>query len=196
MGHSPLFDSVVVKRGEMNRKDGARWVGLLLGVAGAVAGGFFSFGLLRIALQQRAAYKQFETAGVRIEKLGRDTQREYPETRGMDPGDPGWKMLARYPQYWPWVTGRINREPEFPKPPVAHRAADALQASSWVLAEKESDWRAWGIMTPDGENLDPTPPPSPFAYLLVIVMPVAGFVVPWGAVRAIGRVFHSARFAA
>lgn len=180
----------------MNRKEGTRRLGLFLGVAGAVAGGFFSFGLVRTALQQRAAYKQFETASVRIEILGRDTQREYPETREMDRGDIGRRTLARYPQFWPWVTGRINREPELPKPSVADSTADALQASSWEPTEKESDWHAWGITTPDGETLDPTPEPSPFAYLLVLVLPVAGFVVPWGSVRAIGWVFHSARFAA
>jgi hypothetical protein len=50
------------------------------------------------------------------------------------------------------------------------------------------DYEVASIETSDGETLSPTPAPAAWEYLLVVLFPVAGFVIPWGAVRAIGWV--------
>ena len=42
------------------------------------------------------------------------------------------------------------------------------------------------IVTDDGHYLFPTPAPAAWEYLLVVLFPILGFIVPWGAVRAIG----------
>jgi hypothetical protein len=44
------------------------------------------------------------------------------------------------------------------------------------------------IETVDGEYLFPTPAPSAGTYLLVPLLPILGFLIPWGAIRAIGWV--------
>jgi len=51
-----------------------------------------------------------------------------------------------------------------------------------------NDYEVASIETSDGETLSPTPAPAAWEYLLVVLFPVAGFVIPWGAVRAIGWV--------
>jgi len=44
------------------------------------------------------------------------------------------------------------------------------------------------IETQDGQTLYPTPAPSAWLYLLIALLPVLGFFIPWGAIRAIGWV--------
>jgi hypothetical protein len=44
------------------------------------------------------------------------------------------------------------------------------------------------IETEDGQTLYPTPAPAAWEYLLVAIFPVLGFLIPWGAIRAIGWV--------
>ncbi len=48
------------------------------------------------------------------------------------------------------------------------------------------DYRAQLIQTEDGQNLFPAPAPSASRYLLVALLPILGFLIPWGAIRAIG----------
>ena len=42
------------------------------------------------------------------------------------------------------------------------------------------------IETEDGQTLYPTAAPSAWLYLLIALLPLFGFIIPWGVVRAIG----------
>jgi hypothetical protein len=44
------------------------------------------------------------------------------------------------------------------------------------------------IETQDGQTLYPTPAPSAWLYLFIALLPILGFLIPWGAIRAIGWV--------
>jgi predicted small secreted protein len=44
------------------------------------------------------------------------------------------------------------------------------------------------IVTQDGQTFYQTPAPSAWLYLLVVLFPILGFFIPWGAIRAIGWV--------
>lgn len=44
------------------------------------------------------------------------------------------------------------------------------------------------IETGDGQTLYPTPTPNRWLYLLAAILPLLGFVLPWGLVRAVGWV--------
>ena len=46
----------------------------------------------------------------------------------------------------------------------------------------------YSIETEDGQNLYPTPAPAASTYLLIALFPILGFLIPWGAIRAIGWV--------
>jgi hypothetical protein len=50
------------------------------------------------------------------------------------------------------------------------------------------DYRVASIETEDGQTLYPTSTPPTRTYLLIVLLPIIGFFVPWGAVRAIGWV--------
>ena len=44
------------------------------------------------------------------------------------------------------------------------------------------------VETAGGQTLYPTPAPGTGAYLLVAILPVLGFLIPWGVARAFGWV--------
>ena len=44
------------------------------------------------------------------------------------------------------------------------------------------------IETREGQTLYPTPAPGVWSYVLIAILPLLGFFIPWGAVRAIGWV--------
>jgi hypothetical protein len=60
---------------------------------------------------------------------------------------------------------------------------DGIKTIHWT-----QDNQIESIETDDGQTLYPTPAPSAWEYLLVALLPILGFFVPWGAVRAIGWV--------
>jgi hypothetical protein len=61
-----------------------------------------------------------------------------------------------------------------------------------IFWDKDHVWNdasgIYSIETDDGQTLYPTPAPAAWEYLLVVLFPLAGFVIPWGVVRAIGWV--------
>jgi hypothetical protein len=52
------------------------------------------------------------------------------------------------------------------------------------------------LVTEDGETLYPTPAPSVLEYLLVVILPIFGFLIPWGGSTrcrmGCGRLFSAA----
>ncbi|MGD0737601.1 MAG: hypothetical protein ABR976_20915 [Terracidiphilus sp.] len=50
------------------------------------------------------------------------------------------------------------------------------------------DFGVESVETQDGQTLYSTPAPSAWTYLLVVLFPMLGFFIPWGAIRAIGWV--------
>ena len=180
----------------MNLKEGTRRLALLLGVVGAILGGFVSYLQLQSTMRQRAEHQRFEQAAIRIEQLGKKTQEAYSVYRDIDPATLGWKVLAKYPQFWPWVSGHALKEPDLPGGAVMPTPKSFVPdtPSSFVPDQPEPwedanyDWRTLGIKTPDGQTLYSTPAPGGWSYAGVILLPLLGFFIPWGVVRAIGWV--------
>jgi hypothetical protein len=48
------------------------------------------------------------------------------------------------------------------------------------------DYGVASIETDDGQTLYPTAAPSAWLYLLIALLPLFGFIIPWGVVRVIG----------
>ncbi len=46
------------------------------------------------------------------------------------------------------------------------------------------DYAVESIETQDGQTLYPTPQPSLWLYIQVALLPILGFVIPWGAIHA------------
>ena len=62
---------------------------------------------------------------------------------------------------------------------------DGIKRFNWV---GHGDWSVDWIETQSGERLRPTDPPAKWTYWAIVLLPVVGFFIPWGAGRAIGWV--------
>lgn len=142
----------------MNLREGTRRLALLLGVVGAIAGGFVSYLELQTTLEQRArhnSFKQLATSDV--------VQQDRKEFLA------GWVSIDQ-------KTGeRTQWDQQVGK--------DGIKTIHWT-----EDNQIESIETVDGQTLYPTPAPSAWLYLLAALFPLLGFFIPWGAVRAIGWV--------
>ena len=141
----------------MNLKEGTRRLALLLGVVGAILGGFVSYLELDSIMSQRAHHNRFEL-------LARSDVVQH-ERKSMA----GWATID------PQTGERITWEQQVNK--------SGIKTIRWT-----KDNEIESIETEDGQALYPTPAPSAWEYLLVILSPVLGFFIPWGAIRAIGWV--------
>jgi predicted small secreted protein len=140
----------------MNLKEGARRLGLLLGVAGAIAGGFVSYLELQTTLEQRARHNKFEQLATS------DVVKQVRKSQA------GWVSIN------PKTGERIQWDQQVDK--------GGIKTIHWT-----KDNEIESIETVD-EYLYPTPAPHAWEYILVVLFPVLGFFIPWGAIRAIGWV--------
>lgn len=146
----------------MNLKEGTRRLALLLGVAGAILGGFASYRELQSVLELRASHNRFEQlAASPIVQQARHSL-EIACADGHASVQCGDKTYV----------------------PMSEVHSGGIETIYW-----SKDFQVEWIKTDDGQNLfSTTPAPSKWSYLLVALFPTLGFFIPWGAVRAIGWV--------
>jgi hypothetical protein len=140
----------------MNLREGTRRLALLLGAAGAIIGGVFAYAQLQSTMRQRADHKQFE-------------QLANSDAVQQDRKDflAGWVSIDS-------KTGeRIQWDQQVDK--------DGIKTIHWT-----KDNEIESIETEDGQTLYPTPAPGVWSYFLIAILPMLGFFIPWGVVRAIG----------
>ena len=234
----------------MNLKEGTRRLALLLGVVGAIFGGFVSYLQMQPTMRQRADHQRFEQLAnsqiIRIERnciLGMVSEqgcrepnsgpypnttrvslptgevRDYPSKMSDEqigvvlnkefPPDNNVKIdpyaATAEPNDWEEV------DPKTLKPikkkvylddngnPISQSSAPSLTSGNVPDASAvNKDGIAvvrWtkplaiaSIETQDGRTLYPTPAPGVWSYVAIALLPLLGFFIPWGAVRAIGWV--------
>jgi hypothetical protein len=59
---------------------------------------------------------------------------------------------------------------------------DEIKAINWGIGK---GYAVESIETADGNILQPTPLPSRWVYLLAVILPSAGFLLPWGLIRSV-----------
>ena len=129
---------------------------MLLGAAGAIIGGVFAYAQLQSTMRQRADHKQFE-------------QLANSDAVQQDRKDflAGWVSIDS-------KTGeRIQWDQQVDK--------GGIKTIHWT-----KDNEIESIETEDGQTLYPTPAPGVWSYFLIAILPMLGFFIPWGVVRAIG----------
>ena len=144
----------------MNLREGTRRLALLLGVVGALFGGFVSYLELQSVLDQRARHNKFERLATMdaVKKVCKDHQ----EREGK-----------------PWEIYVVSVNP----------GCCGIREVTWDIQHVWNDASGiYSIETEDGQTLYPTPAPSASLYLLAALFPILGFLIPWGVVRAIGWV--------
>jgi hypothetical protein len=196
----------------MNLREGTRRLALLLGVVGAILGGFASYAELQSVLEQRARHNRFEQlAALDVVQQERKELQAEPNDWQKVPDDK-WAKYAVKSDDTPQIdakTGERVANPQtaehgpwekYPEKSTAHKYyitdedGTVLTSQVWVGEVKTINWtmgKAYAVKsieTVDGQTLYPTPAPSAWMYLLVALFPILGFFIPWGAIRAIGWV--------
>lgn len=166
----------------MNLKEGMRRLALFVGVIGAVTGGVGSYAVVRNMMEAQSRHNAFELLAnsdvVRRERkswegaklpLGAVPSSSEVEqnTEEKPPDEPkGWEVVSAL------NTGQaIEFNP------------DHIKTIHWM-----KDLSVESLDTVDGKTVYPVPLPSRWLYLLAAILPVLGFVLPWGLVRAVGWV--------
>jgi hypothetical protein len=173
----------------MNLREGTRRLALLLGAVGAIFAGFLSYAQLQSTLRQRAEH-------IRFEQLADSSVVEQARKECFDSDAPS--------EHGPWkkYQNPLEKLPPLPKgakliPPYCYIPDDHLNALYYTPSESNSggietvhfeNREIASIESQDGQTLQPTPAPPARSYVLIAILPVLGFLLPWCAIRAIGWV--------
>lgn len=143
----------------MNLKEGTRRLALLLGVLGVITGGFVSYMELQSIMDQRARHNRFEQLATT--DVVKHLRKDHEESKD------------------PWETSVASVMP----------GCCGIKEVAWDTRHIWNDPSGiYSIQTDNDQTLYPTPAPSPWEYLSVTLLPILGFVIPWGLVRALGWV--------
>jgi hypothetical protein len=145
----------------MNLREGTRRLALVLGVVGAILCGVLSYAQLQSTLSERADHQKFE-------------------------------KLANSP-----TAVQAHKEVRMPGPwdkydALAFKAGGTFGTDVNDGGIKKIFWnrkyRIASLETEDGRTLYPTPAPGLWSYVLIGILPLLGFLIPWGVVRSLGWV--------
>jgi hypothetical protein len=192
------------REARMNLREGTRRLALLLGALGAIVGGFASYMELQSVMDQRARHNKFEQLAasdvVKRERAseavsvlrGLTEDRQKAILARLSP-DLKRDILAKLTILTKSPPGPALLPPDAPPGSIPYQPMPAdspsepnrggIKAIHWT-----NDIDVESIETEDGQALHPTATRSAWEYLLVALLPVFGFLIPWGAVRAIGWV--------
>jgi hypothetical protein len=140
----------------MNVKEGVRRLGILVGICGGLLGGFFANKDLQILWNIHNAHQRFENL------MASAAMREVAKA-------------ALDTQTKEWVKERS----EHSATPVGV-AKDGIEE---VTVDRTG--RICSIELSTGESVQRVEPPSPKAYLLPLLYPFVGFLLPWGCIRVL-----------
>ena len=157
----------------MNLREGTRRLALLLGAVGAIFGGACSYAELQTLRNQTARHNQFEQ--LTNSDIVQATRKRIQESESAP--------TSRPPKQFYLSEGRV----------CPLDAAD--NSGCWTNVNKGDiktiHWaKGKGLVVEsieieDGQTLYPTPAPSRWLYLFSSILPLLGFLIPWGAIRAI-----------
>jgi hypothetical protein len=142
----------------MNLQEGTRRLALLLGIIGVIVSCFVSYSEFGSIGNQNARHAEFE----RLTAGFADSK------------------LAQ----------RIRQEAE--NDPSENSIMPGCCGIDEIVWDKNHVFNhpsgIYSVTTDGGQILYPTPAPSAGSYFLVAILPLLGFFIPWGAIRALGWV--------
>jgi hypothetical protein len=179
----------------MNLSEGTRRLALLLGVAGAIFGGFASYSELQTVREQRASHNRFEqlAASPVAQQARHSLEIACAENPVAPPSktylDDNGNPISGQPA--PRVDGHTDNQcGDEQYVPMSEINSGGIKTIYWNKKDSfgKISYEAGLVQTDDGQNLFPTSEPSAWNDPLIALFPVLGFFIPWGAVRAIGWV--------
>jgi hypothetical protein len=165
----------------VNLKEGTRRLALLLGVAGTILGGFGAYLELQSVLEQRASYAEFERLA---------NSEVVQHERKMMKSESGGRILFKAPDGSERWVPKDEKDAAIRAGGVVVDDGETATLNSGEIKaiHWSNDYRIEEIDTRGSQFLFPTPAPSAWLYCLIVLFPILGFLIPWGAVRAIGWV--------
>ena len=173
-----------------------------MGAVGAIFGGVCSYAELQTLLIQTARHNQFEQ--LTNSNIVQATRKRIQESESADPFADIAKPIASLPtkkQLESIATSTPTSRPpkQFDLSEGRVCPLDAPDNSGCWTNVNKGDIKTihWAkgkglvvesIETEDGQTVYPTPAPSRWPYLFAAILPLLGFLIPWGAIRAIGWV--------
>jgi len=153
----------------MNLREGTRRLALLLGVVGAIVGGFPAYRELQSVREQQASHNRFQLLA--MSSVAQQARRSLEVACADGHAD-----------------NQCGDESYVPMSEVNSGGITTIYWSRKESLGKISYQVEW-IKTDDGDNLfSTTPSPSAWQWLKIVLLPVLGFLIPWGTLRAIGWV--------
>lgn len=180
----------------MNLREGTRRLALLLGVVGILVGGFLSYLQLQQILLQRADHKRFEQLAS-LEAVKHHSPQsiaaKWEALNARERTSALAHMTSEQKIKLGIVLALIEASdaglPQSDSPPAELRRDDValgVDAGGIKTVTWNRKLKIESLEMEDGETLYPTPKPSMWSYGLIVILPIFGFFVPWGVVRAIG----------
>ena len=186
----------------MNIREGMRRIGILLGVSGGLLGGSLAYSEAQNLWTTRAAHKKFEflMTTPTMQKVAKDMKIDYDalakQARAISslpsaPVAPGDFMEMQRKGTQTFVPPRIDewegpaiKDDEnggrhlLPANPLLRGNRDGINTVNVDPARMVSS-----IELSTGELITRTEAPHLSAYLLLLLYPVLGFLLPWGGIR-------------
>lgn len=174
----------------MNLREGTRRLALIVGILGGIAGGVASYVVLSDLLEARERYTAFERlATSQAVKQGRASWLSNSATVkalwvASSPSERDNMMKSLTAEEKNKLTAELGIEgdtPEFSISPKVNK--EGIKTIHWTEAfEVES------LDMIDGQTLYAEPAPNRWLYSLAAILPLLGFIIPWGLIRAVGWV--------
>jgi hypothetical protein len=181
----------------MNVTEGMRRLGLVVGVLGCSTGAVVAYTQLQSLLAQRGQYKSFQ-ALVSSPTVKKEIDRMKGGTKDLPPPPAGYTLVTPAPQipetlppdFFDWeaaLCGEANGWKVNKKGigAIHFHGNGPLSRFGGIPCAKGTASEISMIETEDGQKVYRTDPPSFWAYLLLPVFPVLGFLLPWGAIKTL-----------
>lgn len=181
----------------MNLREGTRRLALLLGAVGMILCGVVSYVQLQSTMRQRAEHQRWTqlTSSPVLESARKDClENSAPPEHG---SSDKYQIPGKKPQESTVAHDTFPANVFDKHQPYCFVPEDDPNTTDYIAADLNSagiktvhfvNRENVSIETQDGQTFYPTPAPGVWSYLLVAILPVLGFFIPWGAIRAIGWV--------
>jgi hypothetical protein len=163
----------------MNVRKGMKRLAVFAGVLGAIAGGVASWIGLADLISTRARHKAFEQLATSDVV---QQQRKLLTAKPISSLHPGVVVTPISPGS---TEGWVVTDSPIPPPPPGFIPVDSeIDKGGIKTIHWTRDYGVESIDMQDGQTVFPGQAPSLWSYLLVVILPVLGFLIPWGLVNA------------
>lgn len=190
----------------MNAREGMRRLGVFLGILGMLAGTVVGWPEFELYRNQRQQYKKFESLMSRdamkdtlrqisaLSEFGRQIKRKYPGSYDdLSDARVGWRTADKYPDLYDSfkdgkISPRATSKPDWFVINAPNQPVIVVQVKEDGIKEVVLDEDTYGIQEiqlTSGEKIDRKSEPSEGMLATAFGLPLIGFLLPWGGLRAL-----------